>query len=517
MASPTRPRRRARASFRFAATASLLALLAGCAQYAEQLAPASPNEPYQQGRKTGVSLLPQPASAPSGSRDFAVQGNPELSVMPPAPEVRAGKVYQLPELIDLAERNNPTTRTAWEQARQAALAVGIAESTFLPTISANVIGGAQQNTTPIDILGVQKDIETTVTGVSSTVALQWLVFDFGQRKAATDVAKHVLTAANVTFNGAHQALIFNVTQSFYRYGAAQTRTEVATRSLRNSRAILDAAVAREQKGIATSVEVAQARQQVAQSELRQVVATGQERDAYQALLSAMSVSPTLSIKVAGSGRRRLPAPTDISTEEMIQQALARRPDVLASYANMKASEAGIRVATADFAPKVYLAGVAGTGTTGFDAAGLPTIGQQTSGAGVLVGATMPIYDGGLRAANLKAAESRAAVARAAFAKTQEEAVREMVVAANTLRSALASYRAASKLTDAAAVTYDAALGAYENGLGTITAATIADSGLLDARQSQADAHAASLVAAANLAFVLGAMTSPRSPETLSYR
>ncbi|MBN9058280.1 MAG: TolC family protein, partial [Rhizobiales bacterium] len=115
----------------------MLALLAGCAQYAEQLAPASPNEPYQQGRKTGVSLLPQPASAPSGSRDFAVQGNPELSVMPPAPEVRAGKVYQLPELIDLAERNNPTTRTAWEQVLQAALAVGIAESTFLPTISAN--------------------------------------------------------------------------------------------------------------------------------------------------------------------------------------------------------------------------------------------------------------------------------------------------------------------------------------------------------------------------------------------
>ena len=62
-----------------------LALLAGCAQYAEQLAPASPDEPYQQGRKTTVSLLPQPPSAPSTSRDFGVRGNPELTALPAAP------------------------------------------------------------------------------------------------------------------------------------------------------------------------------------------------------------------------------------------------------------------------------------------------------------------------------------------------------------------------------------------------------------------------------------------------
>ncbi|BCP51486.1 protein CyaE [Kaistia sp. 32K] len=519
MARPTRPHRPARASFRLAVTASLIALLSGCANYAEQLAPDSPTEPWQQGRKTGTALLPQRAESrqTQTQRDFSVSGNPEIAQLPAAPEVRAGKVYQLPELIDLAARNNPTTRVAWEQARQAALAVGIAESTFVPTLSANVIGGRQQVTTPVDILGERKDITTNVDGATSAVALQWLVFDFGQRKAVVDAAKQLSTAANVNFNGAHQLLIFNVTRAYYQYGAAQTRTEVAGQSLRNSRAILEAAVQREKNGLGTTVEVAQARQQVAQSELRQVSSTGLQQDAYQALLAAMSISPTLQIKIANSGKRRLPPPADVSTDQMVQQALARRPDVLASYAAMKAGQAGIKVAEADFLPKVYMAGVAGQGTNGFNAAGLPTIGQQATGAGVLVGATMPLYDAGLRAANLKAAESRAAAARATFHKTQEEAVREMVVASNTLRSALASYQAASKLTDAAAITYDAALDAYRNGLGTVTAATVADSGLLDARQARADAHAASLIAAANLAFVLGAMTSPQAAETLPYR
>ena len=39
--------------------------------------------------------------------------------------------YTLPELIDIAQTNNPTTRNAWNDARDAALTAGIAESTFL--------------------------------------------------------------------------------------------------------------------------------------------------------------------------------------------------------------------------------------------------------------------------------------------------------------------------------------------------------------------------------------------------
>ena len=35
------------------------------------------------------------------------------------------KVYDLAELIDIAERTNPETRIAWERARQAAAVVGL--------------------------------------------------------------------------------------------------------------------------------------------------------------------------------------------------------------------------------------------------------------------------------------------------------------------------------------------------------------------------------------------------------
>lgn len=46
------------------------------------------------------------------------------------------KVYSLPELIDIAQSNNPLTRTAWNGARNAALTTGIAESAYLPKLRA---------------------------------------------------------------------------------------------------------------------------------------------------------------------------------------------------------------------------------------------------------------------------------------------------------------------------------------------------------------------------------------------
>src|SRR5271157_5545563 len=51
------------------------------------------------------------------------------------PEADAQKNYELPELIDLAERANPKTKAAWENAKQAASAVGLAQSEYFPLLA----------------------------------------------------------------------------------------------------------------------------------------------------------------------------------------------------------------------------------------------------------------------------------------------------------------------------------------------------------------------------------------------
>lgn len=84
---------------------------------------------------------------------------------------------------------------------------------------------------------------------------------------------------------------------------------------------------------------------------------------------------------------------------------------------------------------------------------------------------------------------------------------EIVAAPNALLTVLESYRAAMALVAAASMTYETALAAHRSGVSTIDVATTADTALLDARQAQGDACAATLGSSVNLAFVVGALTS----------
>lgn len=495
------------------ACAALLALaLAGCASNAENMAPAGPNQPWTAPDDgPGFWSQARPRAEGTAADGFGIAPDPARAVMPAPAGVDLSKTYRLPELIDLAQRTNPATSAAWQQARQAALAVGMVEASYLPVISASVVAGRQEVATPLPVpVGNDTSFKTTVEGTAQILALQWLLFDFGERKALREAARQGAVGAGVLFNASHQQLIYQVAQSYYLYGAAIQRRGFADAALANSREIRAAAEARAGQGLATSVEVAQARQAVAQAELRRVQAAGAERDAYQALLAAVGTNAPLKVDAAAGTRRALPPASATPLDAAIRQALSRRPDVAASYAAMQASASGVQAAQAAFRPKVFVGGNLAWGSDELDVGALPGIGQQGSGSGVVVGMTVPLYEGGLRDAQLRQARSRAGAAADEFRRVQTAAVTEVVAARNALGTALESNRAATALVAAATTTYDAAFAAYRNGVGTIDAATAADSGLLDAREAQAEAHAAALVGAVNLAFAVGALSSHKN-------
>lgn len=473
----------------------LASLLSGCVTDALKRAPASPDLPWQ-----------PTESAWQPAREALLETEPQPAyALPNQQDLTSRRVSSLSELINIAQLTNPDTRIAWEQARQAALAAGLSESLFLPIISANVIGGYQHTRTPLPANGLNiNDVQTQSHAVIPALVLQWLVFDFGQRSALTKAAERASFAASISFNGIHQKIIFDVTRSYYQYGAAQSRYKISEEMLHNSRNILAAAEAKREQGIGTSLEVAQAKQLVAQAELNRVVAKGARQDARQALLAATGLSATASLQVEapeyGSRSLHVIQPS----RRLIEQALARRPDVMASYALAQAAKEGIPAAEADYLPKIVLVGGLANARTRFDVQGLPSsVGPQTSSSSILLAVSVPLYDGGMRAMRVQEAQSRARAAEETFRKTREMAAREIVVAGNALESAVASHKAAENLVKTAFITYDAALDAYQQGVGTITVANEAANNLLLARQLETDGRTAALVAAANLAFVMG--------------
>src|SRR6185436_4873752 len=67
-------------------------------------------------------------------------------------EIDPGKVYDLQELIDIAERTNPQTRSAWERACRAAAAVGLSRSAYYPSLVASVGAGYERAFVPFPAL-----------------------------------------------------------------------------------------------------------------------------------------------------------------------------------------------------------------------------------------------------------------------------------------------------------------------------------------------------------------------------
>jgi outer membrane protein len=500
--------------------------LAGCATSALNMAPDHPDAPWTPAINPAGEIVAgeraPPEQPPSGN--YVLPSNANLAgVPPPASELERRRPYSLSELIDIAESSNPVTRNAWNDARNAALAAGIVESTFLPMVSAGIVQGWQRFHNEFSSLGAGITNDVKAQGNIEVLSAQWLLFDFGERAALVDVAKQSSVISNIAFTAAHQQVIYNVSLAFYANAAARGRLTTATKSLRDAADVQAAAEDRYKRGLGTVVEVAQTKQATAEAQLEQVQADGGAQNSYLALISAMGISPMTRLTIADISRRRLPPSLTAPIENFVSEALARRPDILIGYSTVQASLAGLHAAQAEFLPKVFAAGT-GTRLAGsLDVTAIPGIDQQLPivnlpgnqlgvsthqlGGTALVGATMPLYDGGSRAALLEQARDRVDKAETTLTQIRNEAARQIVAARNTLKTSLSAYAAATALAAAAQTTFNAALTAYRNGVGSITDVTLAERQLLVAKNAATDAYSTALSAAATLALAAGVLGS----------
>jgi outer membrane protein len=492
---------------------SVVALLAGCATSSLDLAPPAPNVPWTPGTSSGGEIIagaPPSAAAPR-SNSFVLPSNARAAGEAPAPAgLDKSHSYTLPELIDVAQSRNPLTRVAWENARDAALVTGIARAAYLPSLSASVVGAYQTGG------------DVSLHGSISAISVQWLLFDFGERDAHVLAAEQVSVMANIGFTAAHQDLIYKVALAYYTHMAAQARIGTAEKALQNARDVQAAAESRYAQGVGTIVEVAEARQGTAQGELAQVQANGQAQDSYVALLAAMGISPLTQIKVADLGERKLSTALIAPIDQIVTDALARRPDVLSAYAAHEASIARLRAAQAEFMPKLFLSATGSYTSNTLSVSTLPGLGAGPSqvpptinipsthyGATVILGVTVPIYDGGLRRALEGQARADEARTDAQLEQIRDEATREIVGASNQVHTSLSALDAAHALASAAQITFDAALDAYRHGVGSITDTTRAETALLEAQNASTDAYSVALSSAATLALAAGTLgTAP---------
>src|SRR5277367_3338385 len=84
------------------------------------------------------------ASTPQYASDCAARAIPENKIA----KLDSAHPYSLAELVDIAEQNNPTTRIAWERAKQKAESLGIARSEYFPVLVGIVAFGDTRQIDP---------------------------------------------------------------------------------------------------------------------------------------------------------------------------------------------------------------------------------------------------------------------------------------------------------------------------------------------------------------------------------
>lgn len=490
---------------------------ASCATDELALAPTAPSRPWVIPPPSAPLPLPGtvPADIPTGDTghappptapDATTATQPDAAGPMSTVPIDATRRYDLAELIDLAQRNNPETRDAWEKARQAALSVGLSETSFVPQIAAEIIGGYQHTPLPITTNVVPSGIFTSDTAeLIPALTAKWLLFDFGQRASAVTAARANSFVANVSFTGAHQKLIYAVSRDYFALGAARGRLRVAEQALKMALVVEDASNARRKRGLATVMELAQSQRQTAQARFTLTQATGAEHNAYSALIASIGIAPRDHLAPRDSSELALPSEKSGDVDRLVQDALANRPDIIAALGKVRAAEAGVEGARATYYPTVGLETQVYQNIGALSAQGGPYRSINEPGASVLLKLSLPLFDGGARDARVALARSEVEAARDAAEQAKIGATRQVTDAYDSLKTSFAEYAAALVLNEAAQTAYDAALDAFRHGVGTYTDVVSEETALSQAQSKQEDAHANVLTAAAALAFATGAM------------
>src|SRR6266403_934629 len=417
--------------------------------------------------------LPNYEQELAGQRFNNPEGTPRVSINP-------RKIYGLAELIDIAERNNPDTRVAWERARQAAAAVGLSERAYYPFLVASAAAGYDRAFIPFPTLTANPThpslSNVRITGGSSLVteaqvyrgelSAKWLLLDFGERSAVVAAAREQLMMANVGFNGTHQKIVFQVTDRFYQLGTARQKVLVSQSALEAAQTVEQAVQARVDNGLATKPELLQAQQQTAQTEFDVEATTGAESDARVALVESIGLLPTVPLKVADLGQRSTSEQANGSVDELIERALWQRPDLVAKLANVHAKQYGIRKVRAEYYPKVAIDAHATETELDVSINHSDYFGDHRPTYGVFLTASVPIFDGFARDRQMDMAKAELRAAENELAGARDSAAREVWKAYTDFKTALRKQESAAKLVTASQNAFDAVLDSYKNGVST---------------------------------------------------
>ena len=396
----------------------------------------------------------------------------------------------LADVVTIALLNSKQTRQAWEQALAASAEFGSQRGSYFPTINAQASGGREKSLAS----GTKAFFEGWT--YSPSLNLNWLLFDFGGRKASIDATREALFAADWAHNVAIQNVILQVEQAFYGYFAAKSLLAAQQSTVDEARANRTASEDRHAAGLSTIADVLQARTAMSQSLLTLETLQGQIQTTRSVLATAMGLPANTSFDV----ELPLDAPplerTKKTVGEYLDMALKKRPDLAAARAQAMEAQSHALSVRAEAFPSITANGSVGQ-------LYFQNLGSGSTIYSAMIGVTIPLFAGFSHYYNTQAAFAQARSSLAAARNTEDLVTLQVWTSYYNLETADQMVRTSEDLLTSATQNHDVASGRYKSGVGTILDLLTAQAALESARAQQVQARVQWWIGLAQLAHDTG--------------
>jgi multidrug efflux system outer membrane protein len=349
-------------------TVLLLAFAAGCTVGPKYTRPAVPTPPAFRGADDAAII--NDAQGSLGDQQWA-------------------QVFHEPELQDLIRKaltNNFDLRIAAQRILEQQAQVQITRSQQFPTLSVGGTGLGADIPALSNITG-SNSISSPIVAGSFSLSAAWNPDFWGLYRRQTEAARATLLAQTWAQRAVRLTLVQEVATTYIQLRALDRQVEVTRHTLKARQDSVDLTSRLESGGSVPLSDLRQAEQLLytASSELPQLEQQVQQQENALRLLLGENPGP-----VAHTDPNALtPPPQDLPTG-IPSQLLERRPDIQQSEAQLKAANANIGVARAQFFPQLSISASAGLG--GNDWSNLFDSSSRTLyGLGSLA---QPLFEGG---------------------------------------------------------------------------------------------------------------------------
>ena len=338
--------------------------------------------------------LPHQGAVGSLSKWWQEQGDPELL-----------------KLIEAAQAAAPSVAQALSRIEAARALQAATSAVLLPNVNAAVSGNRSVSQPGLPL----------ASSVQAGLQASWELDLVGANRAASRAAQAQIEGAQAQWHDARVSVAAEVANLYFSLHTCHAVLELAQRDTASRAETARLSDAMAKAGLLPSSTAALAHAGAAESRSRSTQQAAQCDLAVKALV-ALTALPEPELRQKMTGSRAAPAqPKPLAVTAVPAQTITQRPDVFAAERALVVASVQVGVAQAQRYPRLNLSG--SIGRLRYDSEGATT-NLNTWSFGPLV-LSLPVFDGGQRAANVTAAQARYFEAVTLYRAVVRQAVREV--------------------------------------------------------------------------------------------